>query len=179
MPREYVDRQTINQRLVEAKRRKAEEGRCPIVSAPLGYHVVTRMDVMTGRYPLSQLMKIRIDPETERDAKLVFNEFLRLGGTQAVARSLNAMRLPTPTRRGKWGHTTVDSILRNTTYIGRHVYGTEKAVTDESRLERGLITTEARVVNPEEERIVIPCERLIDDVTFAAVQAILADPRRI
>ncbi|RYX82229.1 recombinase family protein [bacterium] len=156
-------------------RHAAESGRQPRRKPPHGFHIVTRADVLAGRYAADLAGKYLI---VEPAASLVREIFaLRAGGASVhgIARKLNERGEPTPQKAKLWSVATLMGILENEAYIGRAGYGKRRRIKDESRLERGL-KTDFSVRNGGNKEIPIQCPRIIDEATWNAVAALEGAP---
>jgi site-specific DNA recombinase len=95
-----------------------------------------------------------------------------------ITKELNRLGAPKDHRSQttKWHHNYVARLLANRKYIGDWSWGTMKNVRDP---ETGVIHQEPRSAEEAEQyRRLFPDLRLIDDGTFAAAQAILAENRK-
>ncbi|MDP9375051.1 MAG: recombinase family protein, partial [Chloroflexota bacterium] len=147
-------------------------------TAPYGYRYVGRRDGAAQPH-------YEVVPEEAAVVRQVFawvaHERLTLA---AVARRLREAGTPTATGKGGWGRSAVWTLLRNATYAGRAVYGMRRygpwrpplrPKRGHDPVPRHATTREFR---PEAEWITIPVPTLVDEATFAAVQARLEENRQ-
>ena len=146
--------------------------------APYGYRYIGRQD---GAVP----PRYETVPEEAAVVRQVFawvaHDRLTLA---AVARRLREAGTPTATGKGTWGRSAIWTMLRNTTYAGRAIYGMRRygpwrpplrPKRGHAPVPRHATTREFR---PEAEWITIPVPALVDEATFAAVQARLEENRQ-
>lgn len=127
--REY---KLINRRIQRGRVASVNEGRYIASAAPYGYD---RVKISSGKgYTLK--------PNKEADiVKYIFEQYLKCGGTGAVASALNCMGIPSG--KGKsWSRATVAGILKNPVYIGKIRWSYRKNVK-QSR--SGQIVTKRKV----------------------------------
>lgn len=127
--REY---KLINRRIQRGRAASANEGRYIGSSAPYGYD---RVKISGGKgYTLKSNKEAAI-------VKYIFEQYLKCGGTGAVAAALDDMGIPA--RKGKaWSRATVAGILKNPVYIGKIRWSYRKNVK-QSR--GGQIVTQRKV----------------------------------
>jgi site-specific DNA recombinase len=119
-----LERNTIRERTMKGKRKRAEEGQQPQRSTPAyGYHIVTNAQVECGLYPPEMRGRYVI---IEEEAEIVRDLFARYAaggvGFPPLARDLNARHIPA-SRGGLWHPVCVSIILRNPVYKGQPAYG--------------------------------------------------------
>lgn len=95
-----------------------------------------------------------------------------------ICRRLNADRVPSPTGKPTWGHSTLSRLLRNEAYIGRVYYNRTESVPDRRPTRRNR-----QVPRDRDEWIPIDCPRIISDELFQAASRVATDntkwsPRR-
>jgi site-specific DNA recombinase len=95
-----------------------------------------------------------------------------------ICRRLNTDRLPSPTGKPTWGHSTLCRLLRNEAYIGRVYFNRTETIAD-----AGPARRTRQVPRPREEWIPIDCPRIITDEQFEAAARVAYDntkwsPRR-
>jgi site-specific DNA recombinase len=104
----------------------------------------------------------------------------RAGGTtvRQICRNLNTDRVPSPTGKATWGHSTLSRLLRNEAYVGRVYFNRTESVPDRrpSRHNR-------QVPRERADWIPIPCPRIVTDDLFEAAGRVAVDntqwsPRR-
>jgi site-specific DNA recombinase len=104
----------------------------------------------------------------------------RAGGTtmREICRRLNADRVPSPTGKATWGHSTVCRLLRNEAYVGRVYFNRTESVPDRRPTRRSR-----QVPRDRQDWIQIDCPRIVSDDTFEAAARVAVDnakwsPRR-
>jgi site-specific DNA recombinase len=103
----------------------------------------------------------------------IFARFAAGESLRAIASDLNVRGIPSPgadwkarsRTRGKWMVSAVRELLRNERYIGRVIYNRSRWLKDP---DTGI---RKRIERPEAEWVVTECERIVDDATWARVQA--------
>lgn len=111
--REY---KIINKRLRRGLRQSIQAG-CYVANAPYGYRKVT-----VDRKPT-----LEINEEEARYVRLMFDLYLRGYGCVSIARQVNAMGAH-PHRVSAFSRSSVATILRNPTYIGKIVWDQKKHI---------------------------------------------------
>ena len=125
---------------------------------PIGYRVVD-----AEKRGAKVKKKLEIDPLHADTVRLAFRLYLEGDGTsgrmgvKSIVKHLNERKLYTRTG-GRWGVGAVHRMLTRTTYIGRHEFN--------RRTKNGANKADDQV-------IVVPVPRLIEQETFDAVQASL------
>jgi site-specific DNA recombinase len=104
----------------------------------------------------------------------------RAGGltVREICRRLNTDRVPSPTGKATWGHSTVCRLLRNEAYVGRVYFNRTETVPDKRPTRRTRQVPRAR-----DEWIPIDCPRIVTDEIFEAAGRVSIDnskwsPRR-
>ena len=104
----------------------------------------------------------------------------RAGGltVREICRRLNTDRVPSPTGKATWGHSTVCRLLRNQAYVGRVYFNRTETVPDKRPTRRTRQVPRAR-----DEWIPIDCPRIVTDEIFEAAGRVSIDnskwsPRR-
>src|SRR5258705_4405537 len=95
-----------------------------------------------------------------------------------ICRKLNAGRIPSPTGKATWAHSTLCRLLRNEAYIGRVYFNRTETIADPRPIRRTR-----QVPRPREDWIPISCPRIITDDQFEAASRVAYDnakwsPRR-
>ena len=95
-----------------------------------------------------------------------------------ICRRLNTDRVPSPSGKATWGHSTLCRLLRNEAYIGRVYFNRTETVPDRRPTRRTRQVPRAR-----DEWIPIECPRIVTDETFEAAGRVSIDnskwsPRR-
>lgn len=107
---------SISQNLRISYQKRMERGEFITCKAPLGYR-------------LSDRKNLEIIPEEAELVRWIFQAYLNGHSTEWIAAYLNAQKIPTAWRRGKWHTKVVKEILKNEKYIGdslcRKTYATD------------------------------------------------------
>ena len=111
--REY---KIINKRLRRGLRQSIQAG-CYVANAPYGYRKVT-----VDRKPT-----LEINEEEARFVRLMFDLYIRGHGCVSIARQVNAMGAH-PHRVSAFSRSSVATILRNPTYMGKIVWDQKKHI---------------------------------------------------
>jgi site-specific DNA recombinase len=117
----------------------------------------------------------------EPEAAVVRRVFTdRAAGTtvREICRSLNADRVPSPTGKATWPHSTLSRLLRNEAYIGRVYFNRTESVPDRRPARRTR-----QVARDRADWIPIDCPRIVTDEVFEAAARVAVDntqwsPRR-
>lgn len=177
-----MERESIRERTMGGKRRRAESGQQPQRSrSPFGYHIVTNAEVDCGLYQPSMRGQYCIDEEKATIARRLFTGYAN--GTHSLpllCKELNAEGIPAP-GGGLWHEPTIRVILTNPVYKGEPVSGRQKCHTDESRLQQvhaltgmPIMHPEVRRLVPEDERLKLSAPPLVSEETWNTVQERLA-----
>lgn len=133
------EKRKIRERTMSGHKRQAEKGIQTFRNlSPLGYHIVTQKEVLTGQYLAGTQGKYLI---VEDEAVIVRELFRRaFGGASltALVKWLNESGVPTRQGGARWYAVTVRAILNNPVYKGEAMVGRKEVVMDESRREKGL-----------------------------------------
>jgi site-specific DNA recombinase len=104
----------------------------------------------------------------------------RAAGTtvREICRSLNADRVPSPTGKATWAHSTLSRLLRNEAYVGRVYFNRTESVPDGRPARRTR-----QVPRDRADWIPIDCPRIVTDDVFEAAGRVAVDntqwsPRR-
>jgi site-specific DNA recombinase len=104
----------------------------------------------------------------------------RAAGTtvREICRSLNADRVPSPTGKTTWAHSTLSRLLRNEAYVGRVYFNRTESVPDRRPARRSR-----QVPRDRADWIPISCPRIVTDEVFEAAGRVAVDntqwsPRR-
>jgi site-specific DNA recombinase len=146
--------------------------------APFGYRYLRKSDHAGAAYEI-----------VEDEAVLVAEVFRRYAGEGAsiadLARWLTGQGIPTRTGKHRWDRSVVWAMLRNPAYAGKAVFGKTQIIHDQPSLNRiarlqGRTTPRAvkTVDRPREQWLEIPVPAIVDEDTFARVQARLEDNKR-
>jgi site-specific DNA recombinase len=161
----------INERYRRGKLFRARAGEVVAWKTSYGYRRIPR-SAATGHAHLEIY-----EPEatvvrrifTDRAAGITIRE---------ICRRLNTDRVPSPTGKPLWKHSTICRMLRNEAYVGRVYYNRSDSVPD-----RRPGKHSRQVPRPREEWIPIDCPRIISDELFQAASRVATDnskwsPRR-
>jgi site-specific DNA recombinase len=104
----------------------------------------------------------------------------RAAGTtvRQICRSLNADRVPSPTGKATWAHSTLSRLLRNEAYVGRVYFNRTESMPDRRPARRSR-----QVPRDRADWIPIDCPRIVTDEVFEAAGRVAVDnsqwsPRR-
>ena len=129
------EKAVIKKRTVGGRIKKAEQGIQPArTSSPLGYHIVSKPDVLAGKYPAETIGTYLI---MEEEAVLVRQLFAGYAGGETLpglARRLNDSGVPTRKGGQFWRPSTLRCILTNPVYKGVGAYGKTHHFQDEARV---------------------------------------------
>lgn len=170
------DRAQIRARTMEAKKRRAMEGRQPSrTHAPMGYHIVQRADVYPGSvYGAADLGRYVVVQDEAVVVRDIWRRALSGESLRQIARALEAQGVPYRQRGSAWRADTIRTILRNPAYKGEATYGrkSHRKVEDGERI-RTL--THARLP---QEVVYVPCPAFVSAAEWDAVQERLRTNRR-
>jgi site-specific DNA recombinase len=160
------------------KTRRGQIGRVAAGRIPggLSYGYRRRIDVIDGRGEVERGLR-EIEPGEAAIVCRIFRDFAAGAGARAIAKALNAERVPSP-RGGLWRANAIigsrkrgNGILHNELYRGRIVYNRQRFIRDPDSRKRVART------NPSDQWKVseVPELRIVDEQAWAAVQARLGD----
>lgn len=155
------ERAKISERYRRGKLFRARAGEVLTWKTCYGYRRVPR-STTTGQAHLEIY-----EPEAEV-VRRIFTE--RAAGTtiREICRQLNADRVPSPTGKPTWGHSTLSRLLRNEAYVGRVYYNRSESVPDRRPTRRSR-----QVPRNREEWIPVDCPRIVSDELFQAAGSVL------
>ena len=161
--REY---KTIKRRLEQGRIMSVKEGKYIANVPPNGYQI-QKLQGEKG-YTLVP------DPQRAETVKLIFEMYTSGVGVSRIVRRLNEMKIPTA-KGGAWVNATIQSILRNPTYIGKVRWGARPL---QKKIVNGKMVTE-RPRADEDTWIIADGlhEAIIDEATYEAAQDLLANNR--
>lgn len=129
------EKAVIKTRTVGGRIKKAEQGIQPArTSSPAGYHIVSKPDVLAGKYPLDTLGTYLI---VDTEAVLVrglFADYAAGATLPGLARRLNDSGVPTRKGGQFWRPSTLRGILTNPVYKGLGAYGKTNHYQNEARI---------------------------------------------
>ena len=166
------ERMKIKERFRLGKVRKANEGHIIVSEAPYGYTFILKKgkkgdaDFHQGYYEVCEL-----EAQIVRSIfKWVDEEGLTL---RAIVRRLQELGIaPRKSKRGVWSTSTLSTLLRNRTYIGEGHYGASYATVPVNPTKKEIykkIKKTSRRMKPQNEWIIIPTPKIIDEDLFNRV----------
>jgi site-specific DNA recombinase len=145
------------ERIVRGKMGKAKRGLFVAGRAPYGYRI-------DGNAPGGLV----VDEEEAAVVRRIFHLYVDEGKSiRAIARILTDESIPNYSNSGRWGHSTVQRILRNTAYAGRLYYNKNE------RKGKRLIE------RSRDEWIEIAIEPIVDEAVFNQAQRRLEHNREV
>lgn len=163
------ERGKITERFRIGKLSRISKGNVLVSEAPYGYTYILNVgkkgsaEYIVGHYEINES-----EARNVRDIfKWVADEGLTL---RAVVRRLHERgTLPRKSKRGVWNTSTLSTLLRNQTYIGKAHWGTSYAVTPEKpqkeqKYKRNKKTS--RRMKPEDEWLSIAVPRIVEEELF-------------
>ena len=147
---------TIKRRLRDGTIKSVKEG-CHLWEPPYGYK----------RAVVNKSPTVEIFEDEAKFVRMIFDLYVNSGlGSQAIAHTINAMGAK-PHKSDKFNRTSIVSILRNKTYIGKIVFNKKSNV-----MKNGKMTT---VYHSPEKWIIVDGKHppIIDEETFERAQEIL------
>ena len=171
------ERRLFRRRSMSGKRQRAEEGLQPCrTHSPFGYHIVTKEDVMSGRYPIGTEGTYQVLSETAPWGSRIFEEFAEHGCISRIVRLLLDSRVPT-VRGGEWRPATVRQILLNPVYKGKATFGRRMVVPQDSHEARpnrpGTKRDYSLRETPPDRWTLIDAPALVEEPTWDRCQEIL------
>ena len=167
------ERMKITERFRLGRVRKAKEGHIVTSCAAYGYKLITRK----GKLGDANFIQTHyeIDETEARVVRMIFSWIAddRLTTRQVVKRLQKEGIMPRRSKRGVWNTSTLNTLLRNKTYIGEAHYGSSYAVVPVNpRIKEGYrkVKKTSRKIRPEEEWIKIATPPLISEDLFNSTQ---------
>ena len=160
----------IAERYRRGKLFRARAGEITTWKTAYGYRRVARTGVVAAHLEI-------YEPEAAV-VRRIFTDRAAGITVREICRRLNTDRLPSPTGKATWGHSTLCRLLRNEAYIGRVYFNRTETIADPRPARRTR-----QVPRPREEWIPIGCPRIITDEQFEAATRVAYDntkwsPRR-
>lgn len=157
------ERVRIADRFRLGRLRKAREGKVMATEAPYGYTYILKREGKEGYY--------EINKQESEVVKMIFGWVANEGLTirKTIKRLQELGILPRKSKRGVWNTSTLASLLRNETYIGKAPYNRSFAVVPQKPLKDEKykkIKKTSRKLKPKAEWMEIPVSRLISDELF-------------
>lgn len=161
------ERARIAERFRLGKVRKAREGNVVTSQASYGYLYIPKHGDKQGFYEIF-----------EQEAEIVRMIFDWVGNKKLtirkVIKELQKLSIkPRKSKRGVWNTSTLSTLLRNETYIGKAYYNRSTAIVPKTPVnidKYKRVKKSSRRLKPQDEWILIPCPRIIDDDLFFKVQ---------
>lgn len=157
------ERARIADRFRLGKLRKAREGNVVTSDAPYGYRYIPKQGQEQGYY--------EINPTEAEVVKMIFSWIGEEGLTiRKVIKKLQELNIaPRKSKRGVWGNSTLVTLLRNETYIGKaHYLKSYGTVPENPRNHEKYkrVKKTSRKMRAREEWIAIPTLKIIDEALF-------------
>ncbi len=167
------ERMKITERFRLGRVRKAKEGHIVTSRSAYGYKLITRKGKLGD--PDFVQTHYEIDETEARVVSMIFSWIAddRLTTRQVVKRLQKEGILPRRSKRGVWSTSTLNTLLRNKTYIGEAHYASSYAVVPlRPRVKEGYkkVKKTSRKMRPEEEWIKIPTPPLLSEDLFERTQ---------
>lgn len=166
------ERMKIAERFRLGKVRKAKENHIVASEAPYGYTFIKK----TGKHGDNDFRQgyYKINETEAKIVKDIFSWVDNDGLTlRSVVRKLQELGIPPrKSKRGVWNTSTLSTLLRNETYIGKAHYGSSYAVVPEKPLKLEIykkIKKTSRKIRPKEEWIIITTPKIIEEDVFIRV----------
>jgi site-specific DNA recombinase len=173
----HFERQLIRDRTMKGKRRRASEDKQqPARSvSPYGYHIVTRNDVIAGRWPAAEIGAYKLVEGQAFWVRTIFSKYAQGASLRDVARHLYDNGISAPKGGACWCPKSLRNMILNTVYKGVGTY----CKTRWQRVEVGQSRKVIQKPVPEHDRITIPAPAIVDDVTWEACQTRLKNARAV
>ena len=157
------ERAKITERFRLGKLRKVKDGHVLVSKAPYGYTYIPKRGNEHGYY--------EVNSDEARVVKMIFQWVAVDGLTlrQVIRRLHESGIRPRESKRGVWYTSTLSSLLRNTSYIGKAVWNASYAAVPEKPRNKDTyrkIKKSSRKVRPKEEWVTIPVPAIIDAALF-------------
>lgn len=172
------ERKVIRQRTMKGRRKRAELGQQPIRALPpFGYHIVTAGDVLTGRYPHTQLGTYQIVEDQARVVREIFQRYADGESLRKIALHLHESGVPTAKGGAAWMPSAVRAILRNPVHKGEAFYGKTKALRDEALKDKGMKNGLKILPNDQSRWIKIDAPAIVDVELWEACAVRMSEAR--
>jgi site-specific DNA recombinase len=165
------EREVIRERTMSGSRKRAEQGLQPTRHiSPFGLHIVTKADVLSGRYPVGTEGTYQIVEEEAQWVRALFQRYASGSSLRDLVRFL--IQNDVPTKHGKriWYRCSVQSIIGNPAYKGKPQWGKSQRRTDEERLKQGYKNAAYTIPAPESNIITLSAPPLVDEETWEICQ---------
>ncbi len=163
------ERAKISERFRIGKVNRINLGNVLVSEAPYGYtYIPNKGKKGSSEYVVGHFRK---NTKEVKIIKMIFDWVANEGYTlRAVVRKLDELGIkPRKSKRGVWNTSTLSTLLRNQTFIGKAHWGSSYAVVPEKPFKDQKykkIKKTSRKMKPESEWLSIKVPRIIDDVTF-------------
>jgi len=173
------ERDMFRERSVNGKNRRIGDGLQPARGfRPMGFLIVRKLDILTGRFPPEMIGKYVIKEDEAVWVREIFRRFAAGASLFEVGRFMHESDVPTMRGAKTWKPGTIYDILMNPVHKGMATYGKRQRVVDTSRLLMGHKRADYSTNRPSEEWQYIPCPAIVDEATWDACQARLKDNQR-
>ena len=179
------ERKAIRARCMKGRRARAEGGQQPArTTPPLGYHVVTKADVLRGNYPAEQIGRyFAVEPAASL-ARTLFGWYAGGQSLADISKRLHADGTP-PVRGGTiWHPSAISNILTNPVYKGQAIFGRVEKHMEEGRIGQPHPVTGRPMKQPYKQKmaplknqVIIPCPALVTEAVWDKVQQRLVSGR--
>ena len=143
------ERELIRERTMGGRRKRAEDGeQMARTFSPYGYHIVTKDDVLAGRYPAGTAGSYQIIEDRAATVRSIFQQYADGTSLRSICRNLNEQGLPTPRGSANWLHGTIRVMLKSTVYKGDAHFGKKESRADEGRVSSGMSARYVRDADP-------------------------------
>ena len=168
------ERKVIRARTMRGHKQRAEEGLQPCRSRrPFGYDIVTKKDVLVGRYPLGLAGTYQIRADEAPYVQQVFHRYAKGASLHGLATWMTAQNVPSTSGGAGWQTSTLRRILTNPLYKGKPAFGRTQRMKDEARRADGRSEYFLRK-RPEHEWIIMDAPALVDAEIWELSQQRLA-----
>lgn len=152
------ERKVIRERSMKGHQARARQGvQTGRTTAPFGYVIPKKADILRGLYPAEQLGQYILITEQADVVRDLFEKYS--AGTHSLndlSKMLNASGLPTRNGGAFWRASNVRDMLLNPVYKGVGVYGRYEHWTDESRLSKVHPRTGLPLTSPKGNKLADP-----------------------
>lgn len=169
------ERLKIRSRMMQGKKRKAEQGYAVTPFAPFGYEIATKPRILAGKYKLDDHKKFFLVEPQATIAREIFTRYAAGESAHSLCTDLAARGIPSPRGATQWKVSTLTRILRNQTYIGTAHFGKYKTTTDETLLDKGYKSKVRLKEVPEAQRTPLQAPALVSLEVWQECQRRLAE----
>lgn len=173
------ERETIRERSMAGKKRKAEMNQQPNRSIhPFGFHIVQKKDVQTGAYPADMIGQYVPIPEEARVVREIYARFNGGESLRKIVEWLEASGIKTKTGGEIWQRATVRLLLMQPCHKGEPISHRYHVQRDETRQKCGYKTLDIKHLRPENEQIKLTCEPIVSAQVWERCQELLQQNRQ-